>query len=105
MLSLCFPISGKHDAGVAFSLLVIKASCNDVLNKCSERNNSDRSRGDICQTIVKKIKVVAVNKPVASRAVVANTVVANKEAAREIKAADKVAKKAAAVAASKATAN
>ena len=99
MLSPCFPISGKHDAGVAFSLLVIKASCNDVLNKCSERNKSDRSRGDICQTIVKKIRVVAVNKPVASRAV------ANKEAAREIKAADKVAKKAAAEAASKATAN
>jgi hypothetical protein len=99
MLSPCFPISGKHDAGVAFSLLVIKASCNDVLNKCSVRNKSDRSRGDICQTIVKKIRVVAVNKLVASRAV------ANKEAAREIKAADKVAKKAAAVAASKATAN
>jgi len=104
MLSPCFPISGKHDAGVAFSLLVIKASCNDVLNKCSVRNKSDRSRGDICQTIVKKIRVVAVNKPVASR-VVASRAVANKEAAREIKAADKVAKKAAAVAASKATAN
>src|ERR1041384_8373892 len=85
VLSRFFPISTRHDAAVAFSLLGIKAGCNYVLNKCSKRNKSDRSRGDICQTIVKKTRVVAVNKAAA-----------NKEAAA------RVAKRAGAAAASKA---
>ena len=102
MSSLFFPISARRDTGVAFSLLVIKAGCNYVLNECSKRNKSDRSRGNLWQTIVKAIKVVAVNKLVVNKAV-ANKAVANREAAREIKAADKAAKKAAA--ASKATAS
>ena len=100
MSSLCFPISKRPDTEWHFPCLVIKAGCNYVLNECSTRNEFRLIKGDIWQTIVKTIKVVAVNKLVVNKAVASKA--ANKEAARVTKAADKVAKKAAAVAASKA---
>ena len=53
-----------------------------------ENIDSRSNKGGLWQTIVKAIRVVVVNKAVAKAVV-------NKEAAREIKAADKVAKRAA----------
>jgi hypothetical protein len=76
---------------VAFSLLLIRAGCSYVLNECSLLTNtidSDRTRGEIWQTIVKAIRVVVVNKAAvnkeaaarATKAAVAAKVVAKKAA-------------------------